>query len=94
MLTDVRMLLLKERLEGYGQVLPNPRPELLRLFLFSLWNPKGAERPEDFQAHQVSHQVHAVPPARRPRTVAVVAQKVRHECPQMFFALFFVPFGK
>ena len=35
MLTYFRMLLFKERLEGYGQVLPNPRPELLRLF-FSL----------------------------------------------------------
>ena len=42
MLPDFRMLLFKERLEGYGQVLPNPRHELLHLFLFSLWNPKGA----------------------------------------------------
>ena len=42
MFTDFPMLLFKERLEGHGQVLPNPRPELPRLFFSSLCNPKGA----------------------------------------------------
>jgi len=42
MLTDFRMLLFKEALKGYGQVLPNSLPEVLRLGLFSVSKPKGA----------------------------------------------------
>ena len=41
-LTDFRMLRTKERLEGYGEVLPNPRSELPRFCSYSCWNPKGA----------------------------------------------------